>query len=193
MQKMKIGFIGNGCTGKTTSMFNLFSRLKREKVHVGYVSDVARGAPFNPALFDTDPAARLHSLFNQLAHECAHTVREDVHVLLCERTALDWYMYYLWTCENVGVQSSRTIADLVGAWMESYTHLFYFDDSAFDYVADGFRPASSTLRDEMKVKYHEAYSLLLNKFPGKVTYVTGEIDQRVAFVEQEGVRCVLRS
>jgi hypothetical protein len=153
---------------------------------------VARSAPFNPALFDTNPQARLHSLFNQLTSECGHMVREDVQVLLCERTALDWWLYYVWTCERMCVVPSTTISDLVNVWMNSYDHLFYFDDQEFSYVADGFRPAASTLRDEMKPRYYSAFKTLQQTYGNRVSLVTGEIEERVAQVEKEGVVCSLK-
>jgi len=156
----KIAFIGNGCTGKTTCAFETVKKLKLKKQRVGYCNDLCRSVPFNPEKFDTDPNARLHVLYKQMAAECEHMVRDDVDFLVTERTVLDWWLYYLWTCKNVSVKPDKLVADMVADWKKSYDIIFFMSTEGIDYVNDGFRPKSVDLRDQMDSLYNDLYKTL---------------------------------
>ena len=149
----KIGFIGNGCTGKTTSAFSLITQLKYDRALVGYCNDACRFITFDPNEFDTNPAARLHVLFKQMTNECEQLTRKDCDYIVTERTVMDWYIYYVWTCKNVGVAPDKHVTNLVMSWIDTYDVLFFMDSEGIDYVNDGFRPASTRIRDEVVPEY----------------------------------------
>jgi hypothetical protein len=155
-----IGFVGNACVGKTTAAFGLVQYLKLEKQRVGYVNDLCRSMPFSRELFDTKPEARLAVLFDQMKEEAIHSLRTDVDYLITERTALDWFLYYQWTCDNVGRSVSQSIWEMVREHVQGYDTLFYMDDQQIEYVRDGFRPASVDLREQMSKMYADRWSIL---------------------------------
>lgn len=156
-----IGLVGNACVGKTTAAFGLVQYLKLQKQRVGYINDLARSMPFDRELFDTRPEARLAVLFQQWKEEAVHSLRTDVDYLITERTVLDWWLYYLWTCNNIGAQPSTGIAELVREYVcKAYDLFLYMDDQQIDYVRDGFRPASTDLRHEMSFLYADRWKTL---------------------------------
>jgi len=148
----KFALCGNSCVGKTTVMHYAFAQLKLAKFHVGSIADLARNIPFPPATFDISPEARLHVLFKQMAEETGLAARKDVNVIVSERCILDWWLHYLWTCENVGVTPSMRIAALVGSWMKSYDGIFFLTEIHDEYTDDGFRGPLS-LREQLRPMY----------------------------------------
>ena len=181
----KIGFFGNGCTGKTTSSMNMLTYLKLRKLRTGYISDLCRFITFEPNMFDTHPEARLHILFKQFEHECESVLRADVEYLIMERTVLDWFLYYKWTCKNIGKEVNPLIEKLVLDWANTYSVIFYMSSKGIDYVDDGFRPASTKIRDEVDPMYHEMYEWLKDNFDGQLFNVTdSEVADRVKTTEK---------
>lgn len=161
-----IGFIGNACTGKTTAAFGLVQHMKLKKLNVGYINDLCRSMSFSKELFDAYSEARLAVLFKQLQHEMEHSVRLDIDYLVTERTPLDWWLYYEWTCKKVGEEPLREVTKLVVEMMKRYDLVFYMDDKAIDYVADGFRPPSVDLREEMSKAYADRWKYGYSVYPG---------------------------
>lgn len=180
----KIAFLGNGCTGKTTSMMNLVSKMKLWELKVGYVADLSRSITFAPDKFDTNDQARLHVLYKQIAAECEQGVRNDVDYVLTERTAMDWLIYYAWTCNNISLDPNPVHAELVNQWAQTYDLIFYMDDEKIDYVADGFRPASTKLRDEISTYYADVYITLRDMDLPIVKVASDSIADRVVSIEQ---------
>lgn len=151
----KIGLIGNSSTGKTTSAMALVSELKARGLGAAHYGDACRFISFKPDLFDTRPEARLHVLFKQMEAEAERSVRPDVEYLVCERTAADWYFYYRWTCERMGVSVWPEVTLLVQRWMRGYDLLLYLSSEGMDYIPDGFRPPSSEIRRDVDRFYRE--------------------------------------
>lgn len=180
----KIGFIGNSSVGKTTSAFSLIRLLKFLKARTGYCEDACRFVSFDPNLFDTNPHARLHVLFKQFSNEAMHQCRHDTDYLITERTTLDWYLYYKWTCKNIGVDPDVNITNLVEANIASYNVLFYMDSTGIDYINDGYRPASTKIRDEIDPMYKTALDHLYRSYSGTLFVVNDpNIQSRTATVE----------
>lgn len=171
----KIGFIGNSCTGKTTAMFHLIKVLKEKREKVGYCFSNCRFITFDPNMLDKFPEARLHVLWKQLAQETEQEVREDIEFLLTERTALDWFIYYTWTCKNTGVLPSEKLAVFIDEYMASYDLIYFMDSMSMDYVNDGFRPATTKIRDEVNPDY-----LKVPEYLSKITEVVRITDPEVS-------------
>lgn len=152
-----IGFVGNACTGKTTAAFGLVQHLKLSGRNVGYINDVCRSMPFSRELFDSRSEARLAVLFKQLQQEMEHAVRGDIDYLVTERTPLDWWLYYKWTCDHIGETLCHAVTDMVIEMMRRYKLIYYMDDQQIEYVADGFRPPSVQLREEMSSLYENRW------------------------------------
>lgn len=153
-----IGFIGNACTGKTTAAFGLVQHAKLRGLNIGYINDLCRSMPFSRELFDSRSEARLAVLFKQLQHEMEHAVRTDIDYLVTERTPLDWWLYYFWTCLHIGEEPCRAVTAMVSEMMRRYELIFYMDDKQIEYIKDGFRPPSVQLREEMSIHYKDRWN-----------------------------------
>ena len=156
---VKIGFIGNSCTGKTTSCFNLVKNLKFKRAKTGYCNDICR-VPFSPEKFDTDEYARLHVLYKQISTEMEHMIRDDVEYLICERTSLDWVAYYNASFSPTdGFPGSIGLADVDQqvipgyTWMDTYNVLFYMHPMG-EYYDDGHRPAATNIMSLINISAH---------------------------------------
>lgn len=161
-----VGFVGNSCTGKTTCMFRLLAHLKSRKLLVGFCADAARFITFDPEKFDTNPTAREYVLWRQLANETEQLARDDVDYILTERTTMDWLLYYEWTCHNIGQRPNKKIHDLALDHLR-YDVLFLMSDKGMPYVDDGFRPASTQIRDEVSEPYRTLFRELTDRRAGE--------------------------
>jgi len=182
----KIGFVGNSCTGKTTSCFSLIKLLKLKKTLTSYCTDACRFVTFNPEKFDTDPKTRLHVLFKQMANELEQEVREDADYLITERTVIDWFIYYIWTCKASDNPISPEVESLVNEWIRTYEIIFFMDAKSMYYVDDGFRPASTKIRNEVNELYDIFLYKLQTEFPGQVILIEGDdLEKRNQLVEDK--------
>jgi hypothetical protein len=112
-------------------------------------------------------------LFAQFAAECEQAVRDDVDYIITERTVLDWWLYYLWTCEHVHVEPVSYLDQLVAEWVRSYDLIFWLDDSQMEYIDDGFRPATTRIRDDMVTRYDWGLTWLRNQtLASKIRLIT---------------------
>lgn len=176
----KIGFIGNSCTGKTTAVLGLIAELKLRKALVGYVTDMARGLPFLPDALDRHPDARLHVLFRQAVAETEQIIRPDADYIVTERTLIDWWIYYRWTCAEVGCGASPALLSLVREWTRGYDLLVFMSGEGMTYVDDGYRPATTRIRDEVEPFYQQEAAMLRDLRPSG-TFIEikgGDVRQR---------------
>lgn len=113
----KIAFIGTHGVGKTTLCYGLAARLKRRDVALDIVNEVARRCPL-PINSETTAAAQRWILHTQIAEETVAMARYPV--VLCDRSALDNYVYYL-----LAAGSDPTLDRLVEDWLKSYELLVH--------------------------------------------------------------------
>ncbi|HRC86348.1 MAG TPA: AAA family ATPase [Thermoanaerobaculia bacterium] len=128
----KIAFIGSHGVGKTTLCYGLAARLKARDVSCEVVHEVARRCPL-PINRDTTYAAQAWILHTQIAEELVAGARYPV--VLCDRSALDNFVYLLLAAER-----EPALERLVDAWMPTYSLLI--DVPIVDSPApDGIRAA----------------------------------------------------
>jgi hypothetical protein len=161
MGPFKIGLVGNSCTGKTTSAFALIRLLKLTGHLTAYCTDACRFVTFPPKKFDKDPNARLHVLFSQMANEAEQMVRDDADYVITERTVMDWFLYYEWTCKNIKKATSWAVETLVDEYVNSYDLLILMDSRGMYYVDDGFRPKSTRIRNQVDEMYQNLIERLM--------------------------------
>lgn len=186
----KIGFIGNSCTGKTTSCFNLVKKLKFLKAKTGYCNDICR-VPFSPEKFDTIEWARLHVLYKQMSTEMEHMIRDDVDYLICERTSLDWIAYYNASFDPL--DGKFDLEDLAGVdehvlpgytWMDTYHVLFYMHPMG-EYYDDGHRPSATHIRDKVQPEYESILKYIKQNYNGTLIEIFSDnVIERTAEVEE---------
>jgi len=110
--KLKLAFIGSHGVGKTTLCYGLGARLKARDVSLEIVHEVARRCPL-PINEATTVAAQAWILHTQIAEELVAQARYPV--VLCDRSALDNYVYLLLASGRQGGLES-----LLDSWMSTY-------------------------------------------------------------------------
>lgn len=115
-ESLKIAFIGSHGVGKTTLCYGLAARLKARDLGCEVVHEVARRCPL-PINEETTVAAQAWILHSQIAEELVASARYPV--VLCDRSALDNYVYLL-----LAAGRQQVLDQLVDAWMGTYDLLF---------------------------------------------------------------------
>ncbi len=127
---MKVAFVGTHGVGKTTLCYGLASRLKSRDVVLEVVHEVARRCPL-PINEETGLASESWILHTQIAEEVIAEARYPV--VLCDRSALDNYVYLL-----LAAGRQDGLDSLVDFWMRSYDLLIQVPIVG-DPTADGVR------------------------------------------------------
>lgn len=100
MEIMKLAFIGTHGIGKTTLAHDLYVKLKKSSKHVLVLEEVAGTCPL-PINHETSQQSQEWIIFTQLTREIEleHRLRKskskDCGILVCDRSVLDDYTYYV--------------------------------------------------------------------------------------------------
>jgi nicotinamide riboside kinase len=114
---VKIAFIGSHGVGKTTLCFGLAARLKVRDVSLEVVYEVARRCPL-PINQETGVASESWILHTHIAEELLAAARYPV--VICDRSALDNYVYLL-----LAAGPQPVLESLVNGWMRGYDLLVH--------------------------------------------------------------------
>ncbi len=136
---MKIGLTGTHGIGKTSLAFALVGELKSRGVKAGMIREFVRECPLPAGTEENNSAeAQAWILARQIAEEIEAASRFDV--VVCDRTAIDNYAYFLWAREKFGC--SKEIENFCKAifenWSKTYDFVFKLEP-AFNPQNDGFR------------------------------------------------------
>jgi nicotinamide riboside kinase len=115
--RLKLAFIGSHGVGKTTLCYGLAARLKARDVVLEVVHEVARRCPL-PVNEATSLAAQAWIVHTQVAEEWVAAARHPV--VLCDRSALDNYVYLL-----LAAGRQPALESLVDEWMTTYDLLVH--------------------------------------------------------------------
>jgi nicotinamide riboside kinase len=110
--RCKVAFIGSHGVGKTTLCYGLAARLKARDVVLEIVHEVARRCPL-PINEATGLASQAWILHTQIAEEIV--AAERYPVVLCDRSALDNYVYLL-----LAAGRQEKLESLVDGWLATY-------------------------------------------------------------------------
>jgi nicotinamide riboside kinase len=111
-RSFKLAFIGTHGVGKTTLCYATAARLKARDVAVEVVHEVARRCPL-PVNEETSVASESWILHTQAAEEVLAAARYPV--VLCDRSALDNYVYLL-----LAAGAQPPLEGFLAAWMPTY-------------------------------------------------------------------------
>ena len=89
---MKIALIGTHGTGKTTIAHDLVASLKKQGVNADFLGEVVRDCPF-PINESTTKDSQEWMIFMQHIKEIE--MKQKYSVLVCDRSILDGYIYYI--------------------------------------------------------------------------------------------------
>ena len=176
-ERFKIAFIGSHGVGKTTLCYGLAARLKARDIVLEVVHEVARRCPL-PINEETGLASESWILHTQIAEEVVASERHPV--VVCDRSALDNYVYLLVTA---GKQPG--LDGLVDFWMRSYDLLIHVPIVGGP-AADGIRttdPEFQRVIDERLQRELSARGLSATLLEGGVR--DGWLDQAEALVLEQ--------
>jgi len=89
---MKIALFGTHGTGKTTLGYDLVAKLKKQGADVNFLSEIARKCPF-PLNENATKKSQIWIILSQIIAEFES--EEGVNILICDRSVLDGYCYYV--------------------------------------------------------------------------------------------------
>lgn len=118
---IKVALIGAHGTGKTTICHELVSELKKRGLSAHYLVEIAREA--RKAGFKLNEGTTKESqewiLHTQMAKELEFGAAGDVDFLVCDRSVLDNYIYYL-----AQFGKHELLDSVVDSWTKTYSFLF---------------------------------------------------------------------
>lgn len=182
--RLKIAFIGTHGVGKTTLCFGLAARLKARDLAVEVVHEVARRCPL-PINEETSLESESWILHTQMAEEIVAHHRYPV--VICDRSALDNYVYLLLAARRLPEMDA-----LVDAWMVSYDLLIHVPVVEAP-SPDGIRSADPAfqraieerLDQELVARGLETFRLDPADRTGWLDAVDGEVRQRLRPAQME--------
>lgn len=113
---MKIAFLGTHGTGKTTLAHDLVVSLKKKGIDADFLGEIARKCPF-PLNEDTTKKSQIWIILNQIIFEME--MEDKCKVLVCDRSILDDYCYYvnkfgrMPIIENLVIEHLKTYSKLI--------------------------------------------------------------------------------
>lgn len=152
MGKVKrIALVGASSIGKTTLAHQLVGRLRTHDILAVMSSDSGMPLPFDVQLLDTEWEGYAYKLFKKLADECAIVLRPNVEFMVCDRSAIDIYVWLM--LKNVRSDiSSRlltTLTTLSMEWMRGFNQVYFLPVDGVADRNDGFRNQVGDYRDQV--------------------------------------------
>src|SRR5215470_1710035 len=113
---MKIALVGTHGISKTTIAYELAGLLKRRRITVELLTEIARECPFPLNELATREAYQW-IIARQVQLEIEKSARADV--LVCDRAVLDNFAYYVRRCGSDG-QEAEPLGLYCRSWMRTY-------------------------------------------------------------------------
>lgn len=169
---LKFAVIGTSCSGKTTLVYNVVGKLRKEGIHIEGLTSSDRIYPFKQEKLDYLDSAQAYVIIQQAFLELRSEVRDDIEIILSDRSLLDFFAYYIYCFKDSQHPYFQGLIGLIGHWMESYEEVYYVEP--LPWVDDHKRP-----NDEFRLGVDEVLKSLISKFPN-IVYV--KEDNREDFV-----------
>tara|TARA_Y100000034_G_scaffold131395_1_gene192029 strand:- start:2232 stop:2783 length:552 start_codon:yes stop_codon:yes gene_type:complete len=169
MKKIKIGIIGTTCSGKTTLVFGLIHRLRKEGYNCEGVIGTDKVYPFNKKKLDTDDEAQVYVMLQQAFLETRKMLQDNIDILITDRSLLDFFSYYKY-CMKSRKPYYRAMKGLVEQWIKTYDIIFYL--RPLKYVNDGTRPSEKFRREVDEVIKKD-----LKMYNSKNVYIVTEFNR----------------
>lgn len=112
---MKIAFCGTHGTGKTTLAHDLILKLKKQGIDADFLGEIARMCPF-PINEERTKKSQIWIIFNQIIKEMES--EEKCEVLVCDRSVLDGYCYYV---HKFG--EAKFLEPIIKKHLQTYSHI----------------------------------------------------------------------
>lgn len=140
---MKVGFIGVGGTGKTTTLEGLFTMLPKIKSVIRPTFE--EWGVTEEGVLTMDPQRRWG--LQKLCFDRKLALDITWHTGIAERTILDHLMYCLYYCSReMGDSAFSMMETLVRANLDRYQLLLYFPFPEVEVPSDGFRNSGRAIQ-----------------------------------------------
>lgn len=136
MIKHKFGLCGTSCCGKTTLSYAILSRLKKYSILADTVSNLDRTFCWDIKYIETELAQNWH-ITNLISKEIERSLREDVDVLVTDRTPLDLFAYYSY---QHNTDLSKAMLNYIKEYIKTYDCIYYLPPLEYQY--DNKRPSN---------------------------------------------------
>lgn len=154
----KVALVGTHGVGKTTVAYELGGAIKRRGTTVELLTEIARECPF--ALNDqASREAHQWIIARQIQLEIEKRPRADV--LICDRSVLDNYAYYVRLYGSTGLQAAALL-EYCRAWMSTYDLLVRLPVVA-PLTDDGFRSTDAQFQHEIESLCDELFEGYYNE------------------------------
>jgi nicotinamide riboside kinase len=160
----KIAFIGTFATGKTTLAHEVFTNLKKQGINAEFLSEVARTCPLSIDSNDSREVQEAQEwiIYTQCARELEYV--NKCSVLICDRSVLDGYAYYINKCGE-----NKVLENLIREKIRDYNFLIKVPINQDYLKADGIR----SINLEYQKRIDASIDYLLGKFEMKYYNTSG--------------------
>lgn len=172
----KFAVIGTSCSGKTTVVYNIVGRLRKEGYHIEGLTSTDRVYPFKQSKLDTLEQAQQYVILQQALLEVTIECRSDVTSFISDRSVIDFFAYYLYCFPNNSLEKD-VIEEFCIGWANTYEKIFYVKPLPF--VDDGKRP-----NDEFRMNVDKIIDDL-TKVINQVKLIKGEPNEREEKIYKE--------
>lgn len=148
----KVALVGTHGVNKTTLAYELAGALKRKGRTVELLTEIARECPFPLNEYATREAY-LWIIARQVQLEIEKSPRADV--LVCDRSVLDNFAYYVRRYGNKGEQA-EALGSYCYSWMKTYDLLIRLP-IAQALAPDGFRSTNEEFQREIDLLCDELF------------------------------------
>jgi nicotinamide riboside kinase len=152
---IKVGLIGTSCSGKTTMAYGLVTELRKLGYHAEGVLGSDRKYTFNSSELDINNYAQAYVILQQAFLETQCHTRDDVNVVITDRTPFDFFSYYEYCFYGSDIKNEtvyNAMKNFAYEWIKTYDLIFYL--SPLPYVSDNKRPNDA---------FRQAVDLILQK------------------------------
>lgn len=130
----KYAIIGTSCSGKTTAVYGILSRLKQAGISCDGVLQQDRRFSFDREQLEKSKEAQYYFICNQIMRETELTLRGHAEVIVSDRSPLDLYAYY----ETMYGRNESLFAMITHWCYVTFTKLYYM--YPLPYIDDKQRP-----------------------------------------------------
>lgn len=152
----KFALIGTSSAGKTTLVYELCGKLKKQGIRVDSLLQQDRRLCFDKKLLDTHKEAQYWFIFNMIAQEQYMALKFENDLILSDRSAIDFYAYYetIWGRDEM-------LFSFIKEYSKTYKALYYLNPVKYD--NDGQRPTED-FRDKVDNVLNNIISEMYNVF-----------------------------
>jgi len=164
--KIKIGFCGSHCTGKTT-LANRIARFLSKQYEVGVVKEIARE-------FKKEELRDCKTQYKILISQVKAENEKDEDIIVCDRTVIDNLAYLQQICGYKFIEVENKINSMLINYVGTYDIIFFCLIEGIPLIDDGFRFTNECERKVIEVRVRR----ILSQYNIKAIELRGDLEMR---------------